>query len=181
MPMAKRHAGRRTWVLAGLALIAVFLPRSSLAESGLEHSNLCAGYERFGRLEEALRHCTAAITSIWLVEPILGLQREILIAGEKMNGYWQASAHFERAYVLFKMSRFRDALADFNRSIALGMGSSAYYGRGLVWEKLGDRERAREDFAVVAKENADWSTARSKLLEYELLSGPCKYSRWLCW
>jgi tetratricopeptide (TPR) repeat protein len=129
------------------------------AASGFELYNLCNGYERFEKYQEALEACTEALKQPW----------------------YESLIRFERAYIYMKLNMFQDAIGDFDRAIELGMGDSAYFGRGLAWEKLGEKERARDDFAKVAKTSGEWAQARPKLLEYGLLGGPCKFWGALCW
>jgi len=144
------------------------------AASGIELFNLCNGYERFERYQEALEACTNALKQPWLGDLPIVAQDGKIIAHEDL-------IRFKRAYVYMKLEMFREAIGDFDRAIELGMRDSAYFGRGLAWEKLGERSRAREDFTKVAKTSSGWSNARPKLLEYGLLSGPCRYWGALCW
>lgn len=144
------------------------------AESGIELFNLCNGYKRFEKYQEALEACTDALEQPWL--------GDLSTVGQDGKNSWEESLiRFERAYIYMKLEMFREAIGDFDRAIELGMHDSAYFGRGLAWEMLGEKERAREDYEKVAKTSGGWSTARPKLLEYGLLSGPCKYWGALCW
>jgi tetratricopeptide (TPR) repeat protein len=152
-------------------------------DTGAELYVQCSGYARFERYPEALAACTAALNQSFFVEPIVDLDGKTLSEGTKVEGSLDGEGliRFQRAYIFMKLDRPREGITDFTRAIELGMKESAYFGRGLAWEKLGERERAREDFASVAKTQGGWSVARAKLLEYGLLTGPCKYWGALCW
>jgi Tfp pilus assembly protein PilF len=54
---------------------------------------------------------------------------------------------FNRASALHFAGRDKDALPDINKSIQLdGKQASAYSARGLIYEKLGEKDKAIADF-----------------------------------
>ena len=173
--------GRLPALAAVLCLLGLVDAPSGQAASGGELYTQCAGYEHSGRYREALNACTAALNQPWFIEPIVGLDGKAMMEGTRVEGSWESLIRFQRAYVFMDIDMPQEAIKDFTRAIELGgVAEGAYFGRGLAWEKLGEREPAREDFARVARTQGGWSLARPKLLEYGLLTGACKYWSALC-
>lgn len=57
-----------------------------------------------------------------------------------------AEIYHNRGMVYTRMRRWREALVDFNRAIALSPASSSYQERGVVYYQMGDRQAARKDW-----------------------------------
>jgi tetratricopeptide (TPR) repeat protein len=63
-----------------------------------------------------------------------------------------ADVHFERGVSLLNLRRYRAALADFDRALRSRPASAAvFYHRAHAWAALGERARARLDFAMACE------------------------------
>ena len=69
-----------------------------------------------------------------------------------------------RANIYFEMERFHEAMEDIDRAIQLTPDYAwAYYTRGLIYEGLGESEKAKSDFEYVCEKG--WEEACGALDE----------------
>ena len=96
---------------------------------------------------------------------------EIISSGEKMNDTVLSVIHKHRGMAFFAQNKYKDALADYEKSASLGKDNfrSIYY-MGIVHSVMGDEEKALEDFTKSLEINSFQSHAyyRRALSHYNL-------------
>lgn len=77
-------------------------------------------------------------------------------------------AYVNRGNVYFHRAEFNAALADYTAAIDGNTKQlhAAYYNRGLVYERLGQKDKAVEDFKVANSMRPNWQEPREKLVQY---------------
>ena len=77
-------------------------------------------------------------------------------------------AFVNRGNVYFHRGEFNAALADYTAAINGDTKQlfAAYYNRGLAYERLGQKDKAIEDFKTANTLNPDWQEPRDKLAQY---------------
>lgn len=107
-------------------------------------------------------------------EPALEAIRE----AQKLEGDDGFPVRHQAGRVLQRLGRHKEAVVEFSAALArFPKSAEAYYRRGLSYEKLGDRNKARQDFRqlLLKSDPKDWDRAgdspgevQAKLMEYGL-------------
>ena len=76
-----------------------------------------------------------------------------------------AEIHVNRGNLLFMSRIFDQAITEYTRAIELDLPKLyiAFYNRGLTYEKMGELEKAADDYRHALELMPDWSRAREKL------------------
>ncbi len=114
---------------SAMVLVLVVAMAGAAGASELGEQNACAGGENRGELSIRVRYFTS------------------FIASGRLSGTELAENLRQRADAYRKLGEYAPAIADYERVIGLTPDlPSDYYHRGLVFEEMGRRDRAEDDY-----------------------------------
>ena len=88
---------------------------------------------------------------------------------EKLTKRRRASVHANRGVILFNLGNYREAAADFTKSLNLGIHVRAklHTNRGLSYEALGQDAKAKRDYDAALAINPNYSMAKKRREELD--------------